>query len=492
MDKKRIVVIGAGLGGLAAAIRLAGHGHAVTLLERQAVPGGFVMQHRQDGFTIDMGATILVMRDVLDELWRDAGERLEDHLSLVKLNPNYQVHFADGDVLPFIPEAPGMAAELDRIEPGAGARYPRYLAQTRKTCDIGRAGVLEKNFRSPADYLPLFKHPVEMAALFARGSLNRYLGRFYKTQRVRDAFAFQTLYLGMTPFDSPAIYAQLAAVELMEGIWFPMGGMGALARALADLARRQGVDLRYGAEVARLEARGSQAKAAVLADGTRFEADLFVVNASLPEAYRSLLPGKAPARLESLRMGSSAAVLALGLRRPLPGLVHHNLFLPQDTRTSYTDACVHNRFPDEPFLYICASSQTDPSLTPPGGQSLLLLTMVPNLKSPVDWEAERPRLRQRLVALMEKKLGVRNVNDDIAVEKLLTPDGFSMTHRAAWGNPFGYTHHLTQLAWLRPHNRHATLGNVYFAGANTHPGGGVPIALLSGKLVAARIEGEWA
>ncbi len=495
------VVIGAGLGGLAAALRLAVADWNVTIVEARDRLGGRCDTVEGEGFQMDAGPTLLVMRDVLETLFADAGESLADHLPLRQVIPNYHVHFADGTRLTFHPDVDQMSAEVDRLSPGAGPGFRRLMDEAYRTYRSGRKGVLERNFKSPLDYVSAPIPPLEGLKMVTLGKLDRYLGRFFHDRRLKDAFGFQTLYLGMSPYDSPALYALLPTIELLEGLWYPEGGMVEIPRAIARLAEARGATLRLNAPVAKIESTDGRATGVRLASGERIPADLVVCNADLPVAYRDLLhetPGRfasrrfasrrsASRRHDRLRVGASCFVLYLGLEGRVPGLAHHNLFLPRDTARSYQAVCEEGRLPEDLFLYVSAPSVTQPELAP-AGESLYCLTMAPNLKADLDWDDAEDQLRTRMLDRLERE--IPDLRSRIRFERRLGPREFERDLRLGWGAPFGFTHHLDQVAYFRPPNRHPHLGNLYFVGANTHPGGGVPMVLLSAQLVTERIAEE--
>jgi phytoene desaturase len=484
---RKAIVVGAGLGGLASALRLAVNGWQVTILEQRDRVGGRCDAVEGEGFRMDAGPTLLVMRDVLEALFRDAGEELADHLSLRQVSPNYRVRFADGSQLTFHPDVERMAQEIERLVPGAGEGFRRLMREAARTYRSGRAGVLERNFKGLLDYVRSPIPPAEGLRMVTLGALDRYLGRFFEDRRLKDAFGFQTLYLGMSPYDSPALYALLPAIEILEGIWYPEGGMASIPKAIAALAEAKGATLRLNARVAAIESAAGRATHVRLSSGERLEADLIVCNADLPAAYRELLDGKPPARHARMRVGASCFLLYLGIEGKVPGLAHHNLFLPRDTAQSYRQVCDRGELPEDLFLYVVAPSVTQPDLAP-AGESLYLLTMAPNLKAPIDWKQAGEALRARMLDRLARE--IPDLRGRIHFERRMAPPDFERDLGIGWGAPFGFTHHLDQVAYFRPPNRHATLGNLYFVGANTHPGGGVPMVLLSAKLVTERIAAE--
>jgi phytoene desaturase len=480
------VVVGAGLGGLATALRLAVTGWRVTIVEARDHVGGRCDAVEGQGFRMDAGPTLLVMRDVLESLFAEAGESLADHLTLRQVTPNYHVHFADGSSLAFHPDVDRMTREVDRLAPGSGPGFRRLMDEAYRTYRSGRRGVLERNFTSLLDYVRAPIPPHEGLRMVTLGTLDRYLGRFFKDRRLKDAFGFQTLYLGMSPYDSPALYALLPTIELLEGLWYPEGGMARIPQAIANLAVARGAELRLACPVSEIETAHGRATGVRLASGERIAADLVVCNADLPVATRDLL-AEPPGRHARLRVGASCFLLYLGIEGKVPGIAHHNLFLPRDTAASYRAVCAEGRLPEDLFLYLSAPSVTQPDLAP-GGESLYLLTMAPNLKADLDWDAAGDRLRERMLDRLQA--AIPDLRRRIRFERRVSPRDFERDLSLAWGAPFGFTHHLDQVAYFRPANRHPKLGNLYFVGANTHPGGGVPMVLLSAQLVAERIARE--
>lgn len=484
MSTSHAVVVGAGIGGLSAAIRLRLQGRRVTLIERLPHVGGRANVWESEGFRFDTGPTLLLMIDYLRAVFEAAGRRLEDYLELTQLDPNYRVHFADGSTLTFTSRLNGLIEEVERLEPGAGGQVLRYLAQTGDMYRIGLRDFVDRNFLSPTSFFTL----QNLALLFkARANEKLYpmVGRFFKDTRLRQAFSFQSMYLGLSPFDSPAIYALLPYTEIAGGLYFPKGGMHAVPSALATLARELGVTMRLETEVTTLVREGDRVTGVALADGTAVAADVVVVNADLPHAYRRFL-GEPHPNDARFTYTCGAFLMYLGLNKPYPQLLHHNLVVPGDLKGCMDAIFKTHTLPDDPAYYLCNPSKTDPSLAPPGCENLYVLVPVPHEAEGIDWAEAGPRLREAMLDRLER-FGLTDIRRHIVTEKLLTPAEFRTELRCERGAAFGLSHGMDQVGYLRPHNRHATLGNLYFVGASTHPGTGVPMVLISGKLVAERI-----
>ena len=486
---RRAVVVGAGIGGLATAIRLATAGYAVTVLERHDRPGGRAGRWESEGFTFDTGPSLLLMLEYWRELFASAGRRLEDYLDIVQVDPNYKVHFPDGSVLEMTTRLNRLLEEVERFEPGSAPRVLEYLARTRGLYDSGLA-FISRNFDSPLDMVR--GNLGSLAGLGALGDLQKLVGRYVKDERLQQALSFQALYLGLSPYDALAIYALLPYTELGGGIHYPMGGMYQVPLAMERLGRELGVEYRYGAPVASLERRGDAVEAAILADGERVPGDLVVVNADLPWAYQALLGEPYPG-IEKKRFSCSVVLMYLGLDREYPELEHHNFVVAPDMPGASRQLFDEHVMPEEPPYYVVATTRTDPAQAPKGCENLFVLVLAPSQHPDptrrIDWEVEGPRVEARMLERLER-WGLPGLRQHIVTSKLVTPADFTVNFGNLRGEAFGLAHNLAQIGAFRPRNRHATLGNLYFVGQSTHPGCGLPMALISASCVAERIGGE--
>jgi phytoene desaturase len=487
---RHVVVVGAGLGGLAAAIRLRLRGFRVTVLERHAHPGGRCGLWESEGFRFDTGPTLLLMVDYLRSLFAEAGRPLERYLDLRQLDPNYRVHYADGTTLDVTSRLNALLEGAERIEPGVGPRLLRFLSDTARLYRIGLDGFVDRNVHRRADLLNL-----KQAGLLirARGMerLQRMVRRYFRSEKLQHTFSFQSLYLGLSPFDSPAIYSLLPYTEVAGGLYFPMGGMHALPRALARLAEELGVRIEYGRDVRALERGDGRVRAANLADGSRRPADLVLANADLPYVYETLLGEKYP-RIDRFDFSCSAFLMYLGVDRRYPALTHHALVVPRDLRAT-CEAVFGGRIPADPAYYVCNPSKTDPSLAPPDAENLYVLVPVPS-QAPgreLDWSVEGPRLEANMLARLER-FGLTDLRRHIITRRSFTPADFTLDFHATRGEAFGLAHGIDQVGWFRPHNRHPGVENLYFVGQSTHPGCGIPMVLISARLVAERMAEEQA
>jgi phytoene desaturase len=478
-------VVGAGLGGLAGALHLAGAGRDVTVLERAAEPGGRAGRLALDGFAFDTGPTVLTMPELLAEPLAAVGEDLSDWLALTALDPAYRAWFPDGSRLDVVADPDRMATEIARVCGAAeAAGYRGFVAYARELWRLERADFIERNFDSPRDLLT--GNLLRIAAMGGFGRLQHRVDRFFSDPRTRRVFSFQSMYAGLAPHRALALYAVIAYLDSVSGVYYPRGGMHAVPRALAGAAEKHGVTIRYDTEVARVETRGDRARAVITRDGERLPADVVVLNPDLPAAYR-LLPGPPPRR--SLRYSPSCVVLHLGSGRSYRHTAHHNIHFGRSWRRGFDEVIRQGRLMSDPSMLLTHASRTDPTVAPPGGHAYYLLVPVPNLAvGRIAWrDGLAERYADELVELLEDR-GYPGFGAGVRVRRVVTPAEWADAGMAA-GTPFAAAHTLTQTGPFRPGNLHPGLGNVVFVGSGTQPGVGVPMVLISGKLAAARITG---
>jgi phytoene desaturase len=484
-----IVVVGAGLSGLAAALHLLGAGRRVTLVERDALPGGRAGRLVRGGYRIDTGPTVLTMPELADEAFAAVGENLRDRVELVPLHPAYRALFADGSGIDVHTDADAMEAEVKRFagaEEAAGYRRLRgwlealYRAQMRRFIDT--------NFDSPFQLLT--PDLARLAALGGFGRLDARIGRHLRDERLRRVFSFQALYAGVPPERALAAYAVIAYMDTVAGVYFPRGGMHALPQAMADAAADAGADLRFGQEVVRLERSGDRVTAVVTAQ-ERIPCDAVVLTADLPAAYGLL--GRAPRRPLRIRHAPSAVVLHAGTDRTWPGLAHHTLSFGAAWRRTFDELTRTGSLMSDPSLLITSPTATDPTLAPPGHHLHYILAPCPNTDIGPDaaaWGDLAPRYRDSILRELERR-GFDGLADAVEEQALVTPADWHAQGHAA-GTPFSAAHTFAQTGPFRPRNLVRGTVNAVLAGCGTTPGVGVPTVLLSGKLAAARITGRHA
>jgi phytoene desaturase len=486
-----VVVIGAGLGGLACALHLAGAGRSVTVLEREAVPGGRAGTVSDAGYTFDTGPTVLTMPELLERAFAAVGEQLADRLSVHRLEPAYRARFTDGSSIDVLTDTDAMADQIAATCGGADAEgYRRLVAYLRELYRLELPHFIDRNLDSPLDLLgvPLAR----LAALGGFGRLGPKIAGFVRDERLRRIFSFQALYAGLSPARALALYAVITYMDCVGGVYFPQGGMHAVPRALAAAAEAHGVTIRYRTPAARVEITGGRARAVITTAGERIPADAVVINADLPGAYRELLPGvRTPRRVRRLRYSPSAVVLHAGSRARYDHLAHHTIEFG-DAWSDAFDAIIDRGelMPDPSFL-MSTPTRTDPSLAPAGRHCYYLLFPAPNLAPrhgrAIDWTGERARYRARIGQVLHAR-GYSGFDEALECERLVTPADWAAQGLSA-GTPFAAAHRFGQTGPFRPSTLHPHVENLVFAGAHTQPGVGVPMVLVSGHLAAQRITG---
>ncbi|MFI0466474.1 phytoene desaturase family protein [Saccharopolyspora sp. 5N102] len=477
-----VVVVGAGLAGLTAALHLAGAGRRVTVVERAGLPGGRAGLHEVAGYRMDTGPTVLTMPELVDEALHAVGESVADRLDLIPLHPAYRARFADGSALDVHTDAAAMEEEVRRFAgPAEAAGYRRLRRWLTEVYRAEMHRFIDANFDSPLDLLS--PELARLAALGGFGRLGPAIGRFLADERLRRVFSFQALYAGLDPRRALALYAVISYMDTVNGVWFPRGGMHAVPTALADAAAGAGVAFHYNAEVAALERRGDRITAVRTSDGTRIEADAFVLTPDLPVVHELL--GRRPRR--RLRWSPSAVVLHAGTTRGWSD-AHHTISFGAAWHSTFTEIIRDGRLMTDPSLLITRPTATDPSLAPDGRELHYVLAPCPNLRTgPIDWDRIGPAYRDELLGELERR-GFTGFGAAIEEQQMITPADWAAQGHAA-GTPFSAAHTFAQTGPFRPRNLVRGLTNAVLAGSGTTPGVGVPPVLLSGKLAARRITG---
>jgi phytoene desaturase len=474
-----VVVVGAGLAGLSAALHLRGAGHEVTVLERQPHPGGLAGRLDLDGHRIDTGPTVLTMPELLDDAFAAVGQRRADHLELLPLHPAYRATFADGTALDVHTDGDRMEQAVREFAGGRDAQgYRELRAWLTKLYAAERDRFIGASFDTPLDLLG--PELVTLTGLGGFGSLARAVGKFLRDERLRRVFTFQSLYAGVAPKDALAAYAVIAYMDTVAGVWFPRGGMRAVPQALADAAARAGVRFHYGVEITELERIGHRVRA-VRTPEARFPCDA-VVLATGPAQSTRLLRGE-PRRIRPLRWSPSAVVVHLSSRRVVDDLAHHTISFGDRWDDTFDEIIRRGRLMSDPSLLLTTPTLTDPALAPPGRHLQYLLAPCPNLDAaPLRWDALAHRYAEELVAEMT----ARKLVVDASPLAVVTPDDWARDGQAA-GTPFSAAHTFGQTGPFRPRNLPFRDGNVVLAGSGTTPGVGIPPVLISGRLAAQRL-----
>jgi len=486
-NKPTAIVIGAGIGGIATAGRLARNGYQVTVLEKNETPGGRANQIRRDGHRFDIGPTLFLMPEVWEETYAALGEKMSDHLDLKRIDPTYKVHFEDGLQLQLTSDIGKMQTQLEMVEKTAFTGFLNYIAEGSQHYKLSLEKFVGRNFFNIFEYFSLKNLPL----IFKLKALAKHYantGRFFKDERLKAAFTFQNMYLGLSPYDAPATYSLLQYTELAEGVWYPIGGLYRAIESLTEIAEKLGVNFIYNAPVKQLKVAGSKVEGVVLEDGREFNSDIFVGNADLPYIYKELLPEKAAAKkLEKKLYTCSTIMFYWGVDKQYSQIAHHNVFLGGDYKDSFDRIFNDHDLPENPSFYVHAPTRTDASAAPEGQDTLYVLVPVGHLDEGQDWDARVAQARKSVMKRLTKEMGITDLDEHIKFEIVYQPQVWKERFNLEKGAAFGLSHNFWQVGYLRPQNRHAKYKNLYFTGASTHPGTGLPIVLLSARLTTERI-----
>jgi phytoene desaturase len=482
--RRHAVVIGAGIGGLAAAIRLGARGYRVTVLERLEQPGGRARVYRQDGFTFDAGPTIVTAPFLLEELWRLCGRRLADEVELRPVSPFYRIQFNDGSIFECCGDAARMRAQIARFSPTDVAGYERFLRASEAVFRLGFERLGHVPFGSWTTMLGILP---AMIRLGSYRSVYGFVARFVKDPRLRIALSFHPLLIGGNPFTTSSIYSLIAFLERRWGVFFAMGGIGRLVDGLAGLVEDQGGLIRYGVEVGAILVKDRAAIGVRLATGEEVAADIVVSNADAAWTYRYLLPAGCGRRwnhrrIERARYSMGLFVWYFGTRRRYPEVAHHTILLGPRYRELLEDIFERKVLAADFSLYLHRPTATDPSLAPEGCDAFYALSPVPHLGSGIDWEARSDPYRRAVAERLGATL-LPGLEANVITSRVTTPQDFQDKLLAFRGAAFGMEPVLSQSAWFRPHNRSEDIKGLYLVGAGTHPGAGLPGVLSSARVL---------
>jgi phytoene desaturase len=487
----RVVVVGAGLAGLSAALQLAGAGRAVTVVERADGPGGRAGTWSASGYTFDTGPTVLTMPELVEQAFAAVGARMSDHLELMPVDPVYRALFPDGSSLDVRSGTEAMAAEVERVCGSAeAAGYRRFVGFVSELYALEMKAFIDRNFDHPWSL-----DPKPLARLVAMGGLRRLapkVNSYLKDPRTRRLLSFQAMYAGLSPYDALAIYAVISYLDSVAGVYFPRGGMHAVPRAMAAAAEAAGVEFRYSRAVSRVDVNAGRATGVILEDGERLAADAVVLTPDAPVAFRELLPETAAGRVWNRRLprqkySPSCFLLLAGSRHAYPGAAHHTISFGRAWRRTFSELIDRHELMSDPSLLVTCATSSDPSLAPPGRHTYYVLAPAPNLDARLDWSVIGPRYREEVIETLERR-GWTGFGSGIEVETTTTPADWR-ARGLERGAPFAAAHSFTQTGPLRLPNVVPGVENVVLAGSGTVPGVGVPMVLVSGRLAAQRITG---
>ncbi len=515
--QKDVIVIGAGMGGLATALRLQYQGFNVTIVEKLPRPGGRSNVIEENGFRVDTGPTILVMKDTFEETYRAIGQDLDARLDFVSLDPNYRIYFHDGTHLDLYNGMAQLSAEVERIEPGAKERLFRFLGASAMKYELAMEFV-ERNY----DHITDLANPVAGWRLFrtrAYQKLYAQVAKFFRTDKLRKAFSFHSMFLGLSPFDALAMYSLITYADIVEGMHYPRGGIYAVVEDMVALFEEMGGTLYTDTPVAeilvedgkavgvrlgqrpsanregRSSANGEGKPSASRGAGTAGEvlrADMVISNADLPYTYTQLIAPEhrrhySDQRLARMQYACSGYLLYLGVDKLYPQMRHQGLYFAEDYRANLDAIFRTYTLPDEISFHLNNPTVTDPTLAPPGHSLLYLLAPMPNTQAAIDWNETAPIVREHLLAQLERLVD-SDIRRHIVWERAYRPPDYARDINAVYGTAFGsLSHGFFQSAYFRPHNKARDIAGLYFVGQGTYPGIGMPMVLISARLLTERI-----
>lgn len=482
---KKAVIVGAGFGGIATALRLAAKGYRVTLIDRTPMLGGRAQVYEKDGFRHDAGPTVITAPFLIEELFELFGKKSEDYFALKPLTPWYRFYFEeDGSTFDYGGTLEETLAEMQRLDPRDGDSYLRMLEHSKKLFDAGFTELADQPFHNP---LTMVKQIPRLATLGSHRSVWDFVSKYFHSPKLRQALSIQPLLVGGSPFDTTSIYGLIHYLERKWGVFYAEGGTGAIVAALGKLMEEEGVDIRLNTTVATIAIENRTATGVRLESGEFIPADIVVSNADPMHLFGDMIPAKSQgltARLKrkTARLSMGLFLMYFGTTRQYPELARHTIWLGRRYRGLLDDIFKRKILAEDFSLYIHRPTATDQSFAPAGCDSFYVLCPVPNLASPIDWQVEAPRLRDRIVAGLERTI-LPGLSETITAEMILTPEDFKTNYLSHAGAGFSIAPHFTQSAFFRFHNKAEGIKNLYLTGAGTHPGAGIPGVICSAKVV---------
>lgn len=488
---KKVVIIGAGIGGLGTAGLFAKKGYDVTVLEKNEHAGGRANIFEANGFRFDMGPSWYLAPDLFEHYFRLLGERVEDHLDLVRLTPSYRIFFqGDPETLEIHSDIEKDGRTFDAIEPGSSEKLKKYLAQSEYQYEVATQHFMYKNYDTVFDFFNK-RVMTEGQKLSVFSKMHNFVTRFFKTRKLQQVMEYTMVFLGTSPYEAPAIYNLMSHMDFNQGVFYPQGGFYELIKALVRVAEKNGAKVRTNSAVAEILVKNGKASGVRLEGGEVVEADIVISNADYQFTETRLLPEKAQTYKKKYWdkkvLAPSAFILYLGVKEKMPQLIHHNLLFSDDWRKNFDEIYKDPKLPNEPSLYVCAPSVTDPNVAPEGKENLFVL--VPIASGLEITEERKQEYADHVLERMEREMGLEGLREKIEYMRIYTVEDFLKDYNSFKGTALGLAHTIWQTAIFRPNNRSKKVGNLFYVGAGTNPGIGTQICLISAELVYKRVHG---
>lgn len=488
----RVHIVGGGLAGLASAIRLAGEGHKVSIFEKNSHLGGKMNLWQSEGYTFDMGPTIITMPAVLERLFASVGRRMSDYLQMVSLDPQWRTLFADGSQFDLYSSLEGAVAEMARFAPEEMANYIQFLSYSHKMYDISDKWFFWKPWGSLTDVMKAGTMGPQSLSLAVSidpmTSMHQAIQKHFKDPRLAQLFEHFVQYVGSSPFIAPAILCLIPWVQLGYGCWYPMGGTGAIARALTKLCDELGVEVYTDTAVEKIEVSNGKVMGIIANGGQLYPAEAVVANSDIVYTFRDLLPGKDSEQYlqknaAKLEPACSGVVLYLGCKKRFPNLLHHDFMFSADSDAEFRDIYERHTPHHDPTIYLAVPSRTDPSVAPPNCEAVYALVHTPYISSEYNWEKNAKAYRDTIVKKMER-CGMEGLSDSIETERMITPVDLEKLYWVNRGAIYGVVTKRGLTSAFKTGNRSPHISGLYFAGGSVNPGAGVPMVLMSGQVAA--------
>ncbi len=486
---KKVIIVGAGIGGLAAAALLGKQGFDVTILEKNEQCGGRARVHKENGFVFDIGPSWYLMPDVFEQFFSLFNKKPSDFFTLKRLDPNYRVFFEDKPSLDIPSDPESVASIFGSMEENGAQKFNKYMKTASYQYDIAMKEFIHKEYRSITDFFN-FDIITKGLKLHIFESLDKFAQRFFKNKDLRKILEYTTVFLGGSPNNTPALYSIMSHVDFNLGVWYPMGGIGEIVKALETLCTENGVKILLNHEVWNIETTRGSAKVAITSKGA-YEADIFLVNADYAHAETCLIDDEhrtySQRYWNSRKMGPSAFLMYLGINKKVNSLLHHNLYLAPSWDEHFKSLFDKPAWPQDPSYYICCPSKTDSSVAPEGHENVFVL--VPVAAGLPDTEEIRAKYFEKILSHIEKTTG-ESIRDNIIYRKTFARNDFISYYNAFKGTALGLSHTLFQTAIFRPSFRSKKADNLYYCGSYTHPGIGMPMVLIAAQIACDIIRKE--
>lgn len=480
---KKAIIIGSGFGGLAMAVRLQARGYEVTILEKNAKPGGHAYQFEKDGYTFDMGPSLITAPFIIENIFRTANKELKDYIELLPLDPYYRIYFHDKTFIDYSGHTDEMKSQMAKFNADDASKYEEFIDFSEK---VYNAVIVEGLGSSPFNKLStMLKFVPSAMKIRAFDSSYKIAARYFQDFRHRFMFSFHPLFIGGNPFRVPAIYLMISYLEKVGGIWFTKGGMYSLVEAFVKLFKDIGGKVITNAPVSEIKIENGKTTG-VTANDEFYPADLVVSNADLTHTYKDLIDEShrkkwKNSKFDRAKYSMGTFLLYLGVKKKYPQLLHHTLILSPRYKHLVEDIFDNKILPDDFSMYLHVPSRTDPGMAPEGSESIYVLIPTTNLQGNVNWKDMKRKYANKIINFLEAEFDLVDLRENIEVEVSYTPEDFLKNRNSAHGSPWGFEPTLTQSAWFRPHNRSEDISNLYFVGAGTHPGAGLPGVMLSAE-----------